>query len=578
MHLLSLESITKAYPQNPVLDGVSLGVSAGERIAVIGRNGSGKSTLLRIVAGDEEPDDGRVVRSTALRVSTLVQDPALPPAATVGEVVGGRRPAIALADRLGLTDPGAGVAALSGGQRKRLALAVALAADANLLILDEPTNHLDVDMIEWLEGHLLSRSTALMLVTHDRYLLDRVATRVVELHDRRLHPHLGSYEDYLEARTAREEQEAAAEHRRRQRQRVELEWLRRSPKARTSKARYRVRQAQELLAAGRATARTEVDLDLPARRVGSKVVNLHNAGKRYGDRWVLRGITHKLAADARIGVVGPNRAGKTTLLRLVAGRLAPDEGKVSVGVTVVAGWYGQEPRPIPPATRVEAAVREVGEHTRLASGITIPAHQLLERFLFTGATQRTPVGDLSGGERRRLELLLVLMEAPNLLLLDEPTNDLDLDTLGVLEEYLDGWAGAVVTASHDRYFLDRVCRDILSIEPDGSVRHHPGGWAAWWEHRRAAAGPEVGPAAPRPERRRSPRPGLTYVLQREYDLLGDRIAALEERRDALGAELEETGADYEAATRLGEELAAALAELDAAETRWLELSEQAEAG
>ncbi len=573
MHLLSLESVSKAYPENPVLDGVSLGIAARDRIAVIGRNGSGKSTLLRIVAGDAEPDAGQVVRSNALRISALDQDPGFPAGSTVADVVGDDRRSIALADRLGLADPAADVAALSGGQRKRLAIAVALAADCNLLILDEPTNHLDVDMIDWLEDHLLSRSSALLLVTHDRYLLDRVATRVVEVHDRRLYPHQGDYADYLAARLAREEHEAATEHRRRQRQRVELEWLRRSPKARTSKARYRVKQARELLAAGRPAAAAEVDFDLPARRIGSKVVNLHNAGKRYGERWVLRGVTHRLDRDARIGVVGPNGAGKTTLLRLIAGDLAPDEGKVALGATIVPGWYGQDPRPVPENTRVLSAVREVAEHTRVADGITISAPQLLERFLFPREQQKALVGDLSGGERRRLELMLVLMEAPNLLLLDEPTNDLDLDTLEALEEYLDGWAGALVVATHDRYFLDRVCSDVFSIEPDGSVLHHPGGWVAYRAHRAASTPGPVEQEAPA-RRRRSPRTGLTYIARWELEQLDGRIAELEARRDALASELDAAGADYEAVTRAGEELAAVLAELDAAETRWLELSEE----
>ncbi len=575
MHLLSLESVSKSYPENPVLDEVSLGIAARERIAVIGRNGSGKSTLLRIVAGDEEPDAGQVVRSNSLQISALDQDPRFAAATTVADIVGDDRSSIALADRLGLAEPEATVAALSGGQRKRLAIAVALAADCNLLILDEPTNHLDVDMIDWLEDHLLSRSSALLLVTHDRYLLDRVATRVVEVHDRRLYPHQGSYEDYLAARLAREEHEAATEHRRRQRQRVELEWLRRSPKARTSKARYRVKQAQELLAAGRPAVAAEVDFDLPARRMGSKVVNLHNAGKRFGERWVLRNVTHRLARDARIGIVGPNGAGKTTLLRMIAGELEPDEGKVSVGSTIVAGWYGQDPRLVPENTRVLSAVREVAEQTRVADGITISAPQLLERFLFPREQQKALVGDLSGGERRRLELMLVLMEAPNLLLLDEPTNDLDLDTLEALEEYLDGWAGALVVASHDRYFLDRVCSDILSIEPDGTVLHHPRGWAAYRAHREAAE-PDSPPPERATSRRRSPRKGLTYIAQYEFDQLGERIASLEERRDALTAEIDGVGADYEAAARLGKDLEGVLAELDAAETRWLELSEQAE--
>ncbi len=577
MHLISLEAITKAYPETPVLQDASLGISAGQRIGVIGRNGSGKSTLLRIIAGTEEPDGGRIVRAPGLRVSALSQDPVFPHGATVGDVVGEDRETIAMADRLGILQPEAIVDDLSGGQRKRLALALALAADCDLLILDEPTNHLDVDTIDWLEDHLLGRTTALVLVTHDRYLLDRVATRVVEVHDQSLYPHRGGYEDYLETRAAREEHEAIVEHRRIRRLRTELEWLRRSPKARTSKARYRVNQAHELMATKRREVRADITLDLPSRRIGSKVVHLHNAGKRFGDRWVLQGVTYRLQPDARIGVVGPNGAGKTTLLRLIAGQLEPDAGKITAGSTIVPGWYGQETRPLAPETRLVSAVRERAEITKVESGITVSATQLLERFLFTGDAPRSTVGDLSGGERRRLELLLVLMEAPNLLFLDEPTNDLDLDTLNVLEEYLDAWPGALVVASHDRYFLDRVCNDIFSIEADGSVRHHPGGWSAYWadlEERRR----ESSKRQPRKARTRrgSQRTRLSYDDHHELGRLTQRIPELESRQVDLARELEAAGADYETAAHLSGQLDAVTGELDEAETRWLELTEEAE--
>jgi len=576
VHLISLERIVKSYPETPVLRGVSLGIASEDRIGVIGRNGSGKSTLLRIVAGLEPPDEGRIVRTKGVRIAVLDQSPTFPAGTTVGEVAGDNRRAISLADRLGLTDPAAPVDALSGGQRKRLALAAALAADSDLLILDEPTNHLDIDVIDWLEDHLVDRSGALLLVTHDRYLLDHVVNRVVELHDGSLHAHHGTYEAFLEAKTAREEYEATIEHRRKQRLRTELEWLRRNPKARTSKSRARIKQVHELMNVERKRLRGPIDLTLPSRRIGSKVVNLHNVGKRYGNRWVLRGITMKLQPDARIGIVGPNGAGKTTLLGLIAGRLEPDEGKVTIGTTIVPGWYGQDPRPIPPATRLIAAVREQAENTRIAAGVTISAMQLLERFQFPPDVQKAAVGDLSGGERRRLELLLTLMEAPNLLLLDEPTNDLDLDTLEALEEYLDAWPGALVVASHDRYFLDRVCDDLYSIRPDGSLLHHPAGWTGYREsqQRTTAAGRDTTPR-PRPRPPRTRRK-LTYKDQRELDLLPARIAELEARRDELNAAIAAAGADHEQIARLGVELDRVLAELDAAETRWLELTDLAE--
>ncbi|MEA2010479.1 MAG: ABC-F family ATP-binding cassette domain-containing protein [Actinomycetota bacterium] len=576
MHLISLESISKSYPETPVLSEVSLGIGRRQRIGVIGRNGSGKSTLLRMIAGTEEPDAGRIVRSAGLRVAALSQDPSFPAGSTVGEVIGDDRETIAMADRLGLADLSASVADLSGGQRKRLALALALATECDLLILDEPTNHLDVDTIDWLEEHLLSRTSVLVLVTHDRYLLDRVANRVVEVSHGSLHSHHGTYEQYLEARTAREEHEATVEHRRRQRLRTELVWLRRSPKARTSKSKARVSAVHELMAAKRPPVDPELSIELPSRRIGSKVVHLENIGKRYDDRWVLRNITLNVHPDARIGVVGDNGSGKTTLLRLIAERITPDEGTVSTGSTVVPGWYGQDPEPIPPDTRVIAAVRERAETTLLDSGIRVPAAKLLERFQFGTEAQSATIGDLSGGERRRLELLLTLMEAPNLLLLDEPTNDLDLDTLEVLEEYLDAWPGSFVVSSHDRYFLDRVCDDIYSMELDGTVQHHPGGWPAYWASRQIAPAGSPPSAGAKTQRSTAPRTKPTWKERRDLEDLTKRIPRLEKVRADLTAQLDAAGDDYVVATELAHRLDATIVELDEAETAWLELTEKME--
>ena len=576
MHLLSLEAVTKNYPEIAVLDAVSLGISAGEHIGVIGRNGSGKSTLLAIIAGAEDQDTGSVVRSKGLRVAALDQDPVFDDDETVGELLGDERRTIALGDRLGLTDPTVRCASLSGGQKKRLALALSLAAECDLLILDEPTNHLDVDAIDWLEDHLVSRKEALLLVTHDRYLLDSVANKIVEVHDHKLHAHQGTYEDYLEAAATRDAQEAATEHRKQQRIRTELRWLRRSPKARTSKSRYRVKKATELMAEQRSLARQDLTIDLPSRRIGSKVVNLHNVGKRYDDNWVLRHVDHKLHPDARIGIVGPNGAGKTTLLRLIAERIEPDEGKVTTGSTIHHGWYGQDLRPIPPTMRVHAVVREHLDEVRLESGIKVSGSQMLERFQFTRDQQQSEIGDLSGGERRRLELLLSLMEAPNLLLMDEPTNDLDIDTLNVLEEYLDAWVGALVVASHDRYFLDRVCSDIFSIEPDGSVRHHPGGWSAYRETASVRPHQKITGRSSRSKRPRQQRMKLTYNDKRDLDRLTKTIPKLEERKEQLASALDHAAGDYERTFELSAELTETLEAIDAAETRWLELTEKSE--
>ena len=592
MNLVSLERVSKRHAEKQVLSEITLGVDEGDRVGVIGVNGSGKSTLLRLIAGAEEPDDGRIVLASDARVHYLPQDPDLPPDVTPLEAVldGIEAPqhrAEEMLDRLGVRDLDRTVAQRSGGERKRIALARALADDANVLILDEPTNHLDVDVIQWLEGRLLGWQGALILVTHDRYLLDDVATRIVEVERGGIQTGYGNYADYLEGRAIREEQAAVEERKRANRARSELEWLRRGAKARTSKAKYRVERAKALVEFRADERRRDVEIGLPSRRIGSKVVNLHNVGKRFtseaGERWVLRGVEVKLAPDARIGLVGPNGSGKSTLLDLVVGNLQPDEGKVVVGETIVAGFYRQEPAPMP-NTRVIDALREVVLETNTVEGITLSASQLLERFLFSSQAQKAYVEELSGGERRRLELLRVLATAPNLLLLDEPTNDLDLDTLRVLEEYLDGWQGALVVASHDRYFLDRVCDDIWSVQPDGSLRHHPGGWSAYQAAREADAKRPAPPAPKAPVSTGETASGggsprkLSYNETRELALLDKRIPELSKRRAELEQAVQDSGADFQAAQRAGEELAAVLEEIDAAELRWLELQEAAEGG
>ncbi|MBA3621145.1 MAG: ATP-binding cassette domain-containing protein [Actinomycetota bacterium] len=602
MNIVGLERVGLRYAEKQVLDEVSLGIDDRDRMGVIGRNGSGKSTLLKVAAGLVAPDTGRVVHGSGLRIRYVAQEPDLDPSRSVREaVLAGPAQFDPLADRaavqreqrclallhqLGLDEPQRRVGELSGGQRKRVALAAALADESDLLVLDEPTNHLDVDVVEWLESELSSRATALLLVTHDRYLLDRVATRIVEVDGGQLHSGHGSYADYLRSRALRVEQSVANERRRANQARVELAWLQRGPQARTSKARYRVERAHELLDTGPAPAADEIAIELPSRRLGSKVVNLHNAGKRYGQRVVLRGVERRLKPGDRIGVVGPNGSGKTTLLQLIAGELEPDTGKVVIGDTVAVGWYGQDPRPVPGDQRVLDAVTEVVLETRLLSGRTVSAGMLLERFGFPSEAQRAFVGELSGGERRRLELLLVLAEAPNVLLLDEPTNDLDLDTLAVLEEYLDDWPGVLVVASHDRYFLDRVCSDLLAIEADGDVHHHPGGWTAWRRsqaerdrqtrrrQRQGSASPANAPPSTATARERK----LTYGERRELTRLERRIPELEERKTALTNALQGAGDDYAAARASGDQLTALLAELAAAEARWLELAELADAG
>ena len=590
-NIVSLEAVTKSYAEKRPLDGINVGIDDGDRCGVIGINGSGKSTLLKIIAKVEPADSGRVVHRGGLRVRYLDQQPVLTPDLTPVEAAGGTREAEAYLDRLslgGVTQP---VGTLSGGQRRRVALAEVLADDPDLLILDEPTNHLDPDVIEWLEGLLTARSGSLLFVTHDRYLLGRLATRIIEVAEGEVFTHHGSYADYLEARAARQEQEQAEARKRSNLARVELEWLRRGPKARTSKAKHRVDKATDLVAAAAVKVEErEMSIDLPSRRLGSKVTNAHNAGKSFEGRTVLRDVELKVPPNARWGFVGPNGSGKSTLLAMLAGRMEPDEGSVRIGETVHIGWYGQDPTPMRPRTRVIDAVKEVAEEASTVDGLVVSAGDLLERFLFSKPAQRAYVEELSGGERRRLELLRVLADAPNLLILDEPTNDLDLDTLTVLEGYLDSWPGAMLVASHDRYFLDRVCDDLYAIRPDGTLRHQPGGWTAYREAQKAEAAALKAQRAAHEAAQREARSGdssgsaggnkpgkLTYNDKREFGQLGVEIPRLEKRRDELHLLLADAADDYEKAQVLSEELTAVMTRLDEAEMRWLELAERSEA-
>lgn len=591
MNIVSLHEVHKAYAEKVPLDGVSFGLDDRDRAGVIGLNGSGKSTLLKLVAKLEQPDSGRVVHRNGLCVRYLEQQPELHPHLTPLQAAGGTRQAEVYLDKLGLGGVDQPLATLSGGQRRRIALAEVLADDPDLLVLDEPTNHLDPDVVEWLEGLLSSRSAALLFVTHDRYLLGQVADRIIEVADGQIYTHHGSYAEYLQARALRTEQRHSEAKKRTNLARAELEWLRRGPKARTTKAKHRVDSATALLdqVATKIDDR-ELSIDFPARRLGSTVSNAHNAGKAYDDEWVVRDIDLKVPPEARWGFVGPNGSGKSTLLALLAGRLEPDSGSVRLGQTVHVGWYGQDPVPLAPRTRVGDAVKEVALQASTVDGLTVSAADLLERFLFTKPAQRAYVEELSGGERRRLELLRVLADAPNLLILDEPTNDLDLDTLTVLEAYLDDWPGALLVASHDRHFLDRVCDDLFALQPDGTVRHQPGGWTAYREARRSETGrrrtgrrhPDPSSTGRHPSSTVTDRAQpsrahkLSYHHQREYTHLERRIPELEDRKARIQEDLVAAATDYPRANVLSQELDAVLADLEQAETRWLELAEVAE--
>jgi ABC transport system ATP-binding/permease protein len=574
--LVDLEDVSVIRPDRALFQDLSVTVSDGERLGVVGINGTGKSTLLRVIAGVQEPDGGRVRRGRGSRVGYLEQEPVLPPG-TVIQAVGDGWEAQAAMDRLGLGDlHHADVASLSGGQIKRVALAAVLSRPAELLVLDEPTNHLDVGAVAWLEQWLLAFKGGLVLVTHDRHLLDRVSTRMLELDRGRRYLHEGGYESYLLARAERQERAEVAETTRRNLARKELAWLRRGAPARTRKPKARIEAATRVVT-GRAEAAArsgELGLVFGTPRLGDKVIELHAAGYHYeGGPDILTGVELALDPNERLGVVGANGTGKSTLLELLAGRRHPTSGQVEVGPTVVVGYYEQRGMNLDP----EARVRDLVAGPSRVPG-TPEDNALMERFWFTGELPFAPVRTLSGGERRRLQLLLVLASRPNVLLLDEPTNDLDLDTLRMLEEFLDDWPGALVAVSHDRTFLGLATDRIVAVGDDAHVAAVPGGLDAWLTARLAGGGrparpqPATAPAAPAAPRPRSARVQSGAKLRE----LEKEMVRRQRRRDELTEKL--TGVtDHAELARIGADLTAAQTALDQVEEEWLELAEESEA-
>jgi ATP-binding cassette subfamily F protein uup len=574
--LVDLQQVAVRRVDRALFEGLSLTVSDGDRIGVVGVNGTGKSTLLRIVAGAELPQEGQVRRGRGSRVGFLAQAPTLP-AGTVRSAVGDGWEAEAALERLGMGSAAdLDVRSLSGGQAKRVALAQVLAHPAELLVLDEPTNHLDLGAVAWLEQRLLTFRGGLVLVTHDRHLLDRLTTRMLELDRGRAYVHEGGYGSYLEAKAEREDQASSAESTRRNLARRELAWLRRGAKARSRKPQARIDAAVRLIEGAPASAVRSAELERPSDtpRLGDKVIECTGVGFRYGDGpTVLSGVDLVLGRRERLGIVGANGSGKSTLVDLLAGRRRPTAGSIEVGPTVVVGYYDQLGAELDPEARVQELV--VGPHRSRPSLADI---ELMKRFLFTGELPFARVGTLSGGERRRLQLLVVIAGRPNVLFLDEPTNDLDLDTLRVLEDFLEDWPGALVVVSHDRTFLERTTDRLVAVAPDGSVAEVPGGVDGWiarveiGDVRRAGALPS--PAKPeKAARARSTAGGSASTgrllreaektmvrLQRQRDEITDTLIGLE---------------DHVEMQRLGVELAAVQAALSEAEDTWLALAEEA---
>ena len=585
--LLSAEHISLNFGLKQLLDDVTLYLNEGDKIGIIGINGTGKSSLLRVLAGQQVPDQGTVSLDPNVQVCFLPQNPAMVEGATVLEQVFHdfspdtrallEYEAKAMLTRLGITDFTQPVDTLSGGQRKRVALAAVLLHPADVLILDEPTNHLDSDMVLWLEDHLRKFTGGLIMVTHDRYFLERVCNRITELSHCRIRHYEANYSKYLEQKTQQEEMDQAAQRKRQSILRVEYQWIMRGAQARRTKNKDRIARYEQLKAQTGPVSDGAVEMATLSSRLGRKTVELDHVTKAFGEHVVLRDFTYHIARDDRVGIVGRNGAGKSTLLNLIAGRLTPDSGTVDWGETVRLGYFSQEGRELDPRQRVYDFIHEIAGEVKTREG-NFSATQMMERFLFPTQLQGQPIGKLSGGERRRLYLLSILMAAPNILLLDEPTNDLDVTTLAILEEYLETFPGAVLAVSHDRYFLDKMAAQIFEVGEGGAVRRYSGNYSDYLAKRReetpAPKEERKKPAAGKPARQKKLK--FTFKEQREYDTIEADIAALEARIAQREGEMLACGSDYGKLQDLTKDQQADQAALEEKMDRWLYLTDLAE--
>ena len=588
-NLVSVENVSKSFGLKTLLDGVSLGVQTGDRIGVVGLNGGGKSTLLKVLTGQEQPDEGRVSQMNDIRVAMVTQEANLNPEDTVADVVlktlgvetfewASKSSVRDVLDGLGITELGldSKVGQLAGGERRRTNLAAALVQELDLLVLDEPTNHLDVEGVQWLADYLLKTKAALVVVTHDRWFLDTVATRTWEVHDGRVDTYEGGYNDWVYARAERARQADAVEQRRRNLARKELAWLRRGAPARTSKPRYRIEAAEALIADVPAPRDTVELMAFSKQRQGKVVIELEDAYIATPDgRDLVRDLTWRLAPGERIGLVGVNGSGKTTLLRVLAGEYALGAGRRIEGKTVRLGWLRQELDDLDPTMRLLDAVESVASYVQFGKK-ELSASQLAERLGFSAKRQRTPVGDLSGGERRRLQLTRVLMAEPNVLLLDEPTNDLDIDTLQELESLLDSWPGTLVVISHDRYLIERICDSTWALFGDGHLTNLPGGIDEYLRRRRDMAGSGVtaGGSAAVAEKKRDA--AADHKTRKAMTSLERKITKLQEREQGITVKMAEVATDMDALNELNTELAGVRDEIETLEMEWMELGEQLE--
>ncbi|WP_044747417.1 ABC-F family ATP-binding cassette domain-containing protein [Bacillus alveayuensis] len=618
MSILLVERLYKTYGEKVLFDHISFSIAEKERIGLIGTNGTGKSSLLKVIAGVESADDGGITRSNQMRIEYLAQEPELDPNLTVLDTIYdgnsdimkamrdyewalselGRDPenakkqerlfqqqqrmeqlsaweantvAKTVLSRLGITDYSQKVQHLSGGQKKRVAIARALIQPADLLILDEPTNHLDNETIEWLEGYLAQYKGAILMVTHDRYFLDRVTNRIFELDKGKLYTYEGNYETFLEKKAEREALAVQNEMKRQNILQRELAWLRRGAKARTTKQKARIDRIEKLQEQTFTTQQGELDFAIGTKRLGKKVIEVKGISKSFAGKKLVENFNYLLTPGERLGIIGPNGSGKSTLLNMLAGRMKPDSGTIEIGETVKIGYYTQDHEEMDENLRVVEYIKEVAEVVKTVDGQIITAEQMLERFLFPRSHQWTYIHRLSGGERRRLYLLRVLMEEPNVLFLDEPTNDLDTETLGVLEDYLEQFPGVVMTVSHDRYFLDRVVDHLLVFEGNGVISRFQGSYSDYLEMKKQQE-QQKEKTEKKPTQKKERRKKLSYKEQKEWETIEERIAELEDKKKQLEQEIAEAGSDFDRIQTLYEEQQAVEEELEKAIERWTELS------
>ena len=617
MNLINVENITKTYTERKLFEHASFSLQEGEKVGVIGINGTGKTTLLKMLAGQEEPDEGTITTANHVVIRYLPQHPEFDPAMSSLEcVLEGNgtdenrwtieSDAKAMMTRLGIKDFNQPAGQLSGGERKRLALISALLSPADILLLDEPTNHLDNDMADWLEDYLKKWRGALIMVTHDRYFLDSVTNRIVEIDKGSIYSYQTNYSGFLELKAQREEMEAASERKRQSILRVELEWIRRGARARSTKQKAHIQRYEELRDRQAPVQDAKVELSSISTRLGKTTVELEHICKRYGERTLIDDFTYIFLKGDRVGIIGPNGCGKSTLMKIIAGLIPPDFGQVIVGQTVKMGYYAQEiasQKPedgsqeneidfsyMNPEQRVIDYVKDTAEYIRTADGM-ISASAMLERFLFPPEKQYSPIGKLSGGEKRRLNLLRVLASSPNFLILDEPTNNLDIATLTILEDYLDRYEGIVVTVSHDRYFLDRTMRRIFAFEEGGRLRQYEGGYTDYAARKEAEeeakqeekqeakteTGSKAAPSSDKKgQRTRGPQKlKFTYKEQKDYETIEGEIAGLEEKIAALEKNMEDSAHDFVKLNQLMAEKEELEAALEEKMERWMYLEELA---